>query len=224
MSAAKGKISRLSFAIRQDLCRRMRDGVPDGDILEWLNGIPEVAEVLAGKGFGGRRKARGVISPQNMSEYRRPGGPFDQWAKEQERVESVKELAEFSMRMAEAAGGDVNSTAVAIMGGKMLMAIETAPDEDRAAIADALARLNKSEADKMRARTGQDMLSVRQQQLSLDLQRFERQTAELFLKWYADKRAHDIVDSKAEPEAKISQLRAMMFGAVDAKPVQGDTP
>ncbi len=214
MSAAKGKISRLPFAIRQDLCRRMRDGQPDALILDWINGLPEVRAAIAGAGYGGAKKARALITPQNLSEYR--GGRYKEWVDEEERVANIQTLAELSLRMAEATGGNVGESAIRITAGKLMQVLETATTEDAERLAKALTGLSMAETAAVRARIDHDRLGVQRDNLNLEQSKFQRQTAELFIKWYADKRAHEIVDSKAEPEAKISQLRAMMFGAVES--------
>jgi hypothetical protein len=55
-------------------------------------------------------------------------------------------------------------------------------------------------------------LDLKREQLSLDRKRFQRETAELFVKWSADQRARDIVNA-AQPDAvKIEQLGKAMFG------------
>ena len=59
----------------------------------------------------------------------------------------------------------------------------------------------------------------------LEKARFERTTAELFLKFYADRKAADIAEGKAKKEIKIEQLRLLMFGAppgVEAKQATTD--
>lgn len=49
--------------------------------------------------------------------------------------------------------------------------------------------------------------------LDLDLQRFQRETAELFLKWAADRRAQEIANAGGLGQSeKIEQLGQLMFG------------
>jgi len=209
----KGKIGRLPWTVRQQLNVRLRDGIPDTDAADWLNSLPATQAVLSELSFGGRRKTVPEITAANISEYRRAGGPYEQWLSKEERVDAVQRLSEFSLRLAQAVGGDVNQTAVAVAGGKILETLEAAEGEDLVQIADALSRLNRSEADKVKAGATLEMLSVRRRQLALDEARFERQTCELFIKWYADKQAAEIAGSKAAPDIKIDQLRTLMFGA-----------
>jgi hypothetical protein len=55
-----GKIARLPLAIRRELQKRLLDGRPAGQLLPWLNGLPEVQAVLAAE-FEGR-----PITKQNL--------------------------------------------------------------------------------------------------------------------------------------------------------------
>ena len=215
--SAKGKIGRLPFAIRQQLNARMRDGEADVEILPWLNGLPEVKAALKDSRFGGAKATTSAISAQTLSEYR--GRAYVTWLSEQDKVDRIKAMAEFSMRLADAAGGDVNSPAVSIAAGKIMEALELADGEDLLAMAQTLAKLNKSEADKTKARTDQGRLEVQRDALALEHQKFERQTSELFLKWYGNKKAEEIVNSKTDKDSKIDQIRQLMFGEITHAPV-----
>lgn len=48
--------------------------------------------------------------------------------------------------------------------------------------------------------------------VSLDRQKFQRETCELFVKWLADKRAKDIASSDTTNADKIEKLGQLMFG------------
>lgn len=210
MSAAKGKIGRLPFKLRQELNRRMRDGQPDAAILEWLNGLEEARAAIAGSGYGGPGKTRAVVTPQNLSEYR--GGRYQDWVAEEERVAGIQTLAELSLRMAEAAGGNVSESAVRITAGKLMQVLESATADDAERMAKALTGLSMAETAAARARIDRDRLDVQRDSLALDERKFQRQTAELFLRWYADKRAADIAEGKGEKEVKMDRLVQLMFG------------
>ncbi|HXG49100.1 MAG TPA: hypothetical protein VNO52_15860 [Methylomirabilota bacterium] len=51
-----------------------------------------------------------------------------------------------------------------------------------------------------------------QQQLDLDRHKFARETCELFLRWYADRRAREIATGPETNAAKIERLGQLMFG------------
>lgn len=212
--SAKGKIGRLPYAVRQDLNIRIRDGQQPQDILSWLNGLHEVKTALSGKAFGGRKAARIEVTPQNLSEYCRKGGPYEEWLLKQERVERIQTLAEFSFRMAEAAGGNVSKPAVSIAAGKMMEALEVATDEDVMNISKALTGLSMAETASLRAATDQQRLGIQEKTLHLEEAKFQRTTAELFLKFYQDKRAQEIAEGKGTKSVKIEELRKIMFGDI----------
>lgn len=94
-----GKIARLPREIRDLLNRRLQDGEPGQRLVEWLNGLPEVGEVLA-EGFGGR-----AISEQNLSEWKQ-GGHQD-WLARQETLACARELAGEAEELAEVSLGSL---------------------------------------------------------------------------------------------------------------------
>jgi hypothetical protein len=80
-----GKIARLPRAVREKLNERLDNGESAVQLVEWLNGLPEVQKVLA-ENFGGR-----AIGPQNLSDWK--GGGFVEWQARQETLEQARELA-----------------------------------------------------------------------------------------------------------------------------------
>jgi hypothetical protein len=95
-----GKIARLPKHVRQLLNSRLEDGEPGKQLVEWLNGLPEVQEVLKLR-FGGR-----PISEQNLSEWKQGG--YQEWLKLQESRYLVQHLSE----QAEDLDSDAGSLAV----------------------------------------------------------------------------------------------------------------
>jgi hypothetical protein len=91
-----GKIARLPCSIRELLNRRLRDGEQGVKLMKWLNGIPEVQEVLAEE-FGGR-----PVNEQNLSEWKQGG--FEDWLRHEKTREWVRALAEESGDLGEEAG------------------------------------------------------------------------------------------------------------------------
>lgn len=206
---AKGKIGRLPFAVRQELCRRKREGTPDVDLLAWLNGDPDVAAALKGKKFGGKAH-RSEISHANLSEYFRPGGPYEEWAKDQAQVERVQKMAEFTMRLAEISGGSVNRGAAAIAAGKIMTLLEKADDEDVNKLASVAAQLCDAEAKATRAQTDGERLAVQRQTVDLDRRKFHYTVARDALRLFEDQQARAIAEGKGSREEKIQALLAHM--------------
>jgi hypothetical protein len=57
-------------------------------------------------------------------------------------------------------------------------------------------------------------LRLKAAEQALDEKKFQRETCELFLKWWADQQARDVVESKATNSEKIERLRQLMFSDV----------
>jgi hypothetical protein len=72
MKTRVGKIARLPKQIRDELNRRLDDGIPGVDLVRWLNTLPEVQKILVER-FGGR-----PLNNQNLTEWRRGG--YAEWA------------------------------------------------------------------------------------------------------------------------------------------------
>lgn len=81
-----GKIGRLSRDIRQILGERIEDGIPNKELVKWLNGLPAVREVLELR-FGGR-----AITEQNLSEWKQTG--HGEWRRREERRALALRLTE----------------------------------------------------------------------------------------------------------------------------------
>jgi hypothetical protein len=92
-----GKIARLLQVIRDELNRRLDNREPTARILEWLNALPATQAVLTAE-FDGR-----PINEQNLSNWRQGG--YQQWLKQQDRRDFVRQLAEYARQLAADADG-----------------------------------------------------------------------------------------------------------------------
>ena len=81
-----GKIARLPRNIREQLNRRLQDGEPGPELVGWLNGLPEVSQMLAVR-FGGRS-----INEVNLTEWRQGG--FLEWERHEQACALVGNVAE----------------------------------------------------------------------------------------------------------------------------------
>lgn len=125
-----GKIARLPGSLRDELNRRVREGVPGKNLVNWLNSQPAVREVLE-KEFGGR-----AISEQNLSEWKQGG--YEDWLRHQETRTLVQELASQSEDISEdikqEAGdlsvADLLSARLAIALGRSLQSTAEKPADD----------------------------------------------------------------------------------------------
>jgi hypothetical protein len=225
-TAHKGKIGRCPPQIREEVCRRLHEGQTGRKICAWLNEHPDVLRVLD-ENFGEE-----PVTEQNLSEWRKGG--FRKWLERREQIENTKQLADYSLKLAE--GMSPTEGAARIAGGQLLMIFEDLDLEAQRsllrekpgtyiALLDALARVKKSEADAEKARQARvtnDLNTRRLEQtdrkLALDEQRFQVRTAELFLEWFDNETAKRIAEGKAARSVKIEQLREAMFGPADENP------
>ena len=90
-----GKIARLPRLIRNQLNTRIEDAEPGPALLKWLNGLPEVQELLA-RDFESR-----PINEQNLSDWRQGG--FRDWQRNQEINEQVRQLIDMSDELGDTA-------------------------------------------------------------------------------------------------------------------------
>ena len=97
MTTHIGKIGRLKSEIREALSRRLEDGERGVEILNWLNGLPDVRRVLKEQ-FGGR-----PISKQNLSQWRNSG--HVEWLQRQDHRQTLQGVAERAEALNDGAGG-----------------------------------------------------------------------------------------------------------------------
>lgn len=214
-TARKGKIARLPAAIRRAVNQRLHAGEPASKIIAWLHTQEEVLRVLDDY------FSEQPISPQNLSEWRQGG--YQDWLRGRERIERTKELSDYSLRLAAAGGGDLMATTASIAGGQLLDIFESLDPEAQKTLLlekpetyidllDKLAKLQKSGAESRRAAQAEKAAQLAEQKLDLEIAKFQRTTAELFIKYCEDKRAKEIALSPAANEIKMPELIRYIFG------------
>ena len=77
MNTHIGKIGRLPRDTRHLLGQRIENGIPNKELVQWLNASPNVKDLLALR-FGGR-----AITEQNLSEWKQTG--HVEWLRREER-------------------------------------------------------------------------------------------------------------------------------------------
>jgi hypothetical protein len=80
----RGKIARLPRGIREELNRRLDNGEEGRRLLVWLNGLPEVREVVD-RDFEGQ-----AVSHCNLTQWKQGG--FREWQAQQEALVLTREL------------------------------------------------------------------------------------------------------------------------------------
>src|SRR5437879_3228885 len=92
-----GKIARLPREVREQLNRRLQDGEPGTNLVDWLNSLPEVQAVLAAE-FESR-----AISEQNLSEWK--AGGYRDWLAQQEALDMIGRLTANAAELKQASPG-----------------------------------------------------------------------------------------------------------------------
>lgn len=205
-STRTGKIARLPARIREQVNSRLFDGQTGPQIIAWLHTLPEVLAVLDA------HFKEEPITSQNLSEWR--GGGYQEWMAKRERVENTKILSAYALELAQA-GGSISEGAAAVAGGKILEFLETADDKKIEGLALSIAKLRDSEAKMLAARTAHANLARKDRQLDLDEKRFQRASAEMFLKLSEAARLElcAIAASDEPRKTKMPKMIQLMFGA-----------
>lgn len=223
----KGKIASLPLVIREEVNQRLLDGQKGPKILAWLNADERVLTVLD------ELWGEEPVSAQNLSEWRQGG--YQDWLKRREQIEQTKSLSTYALKLAQASGGNISDGAAAIMAGKILELIEAGPvteigeDGKEREIFDvggftkALVALRSTDLDARKVAQRERFLDQKERQVALAEKQFQVRTSELFLKFYQDKKAKEIVEGGGKREVQISLLRELMFGSEEQNPDAGET-
>ncbi len=201
-NARKGKIARLPHTIRQELNTRLRDGVPGTDILAWVNALPETRAILTEQ-FNAE-----PIKPQNLTDWRQGG--YNEWLHGHQQYEQARQTTDHAQYICSSLGLDPSDALSVIITGHLvnLLSGEASLDD--------LAKLGPLfNAVTNVKKVGLDQRKVEQAAADLDLRqkKFQRETAQLFMKYYKDKRATDIIDNPGiTTEEKTNILGQIMFG------------
>jgi len=94
-----GKIARLPHAIREQINRRLQNSDEGGEILEWLNALPEVRAVMDTE-FDGQ-----PVSKMNLSNWRLGG--YRDWEAQQEALAAVRQFGSNAAEINREAGGQL---------------------------------------------------------------------------------------------------------------------
>ena len=200
----RSKIGRLPFAIRNELNERIRDGVGGPEILAWLNGLPSTRKII-------RELKSGDINAQNLTDWRSSG--YRDWLEDQCQADRIRRLAEISQTLASAAGGNAAGVCCNIATAKIMDALESADEEQVAALAKALVQLRAGENAAQKVALAEEKNAIQKEQLELSRAKFERDTARLFVKWAQNKDALSIAtDRRLGGDEKTERLGRLMFG------------
>lgn len=190
MSRARtGKVARLPAELRQKINEKLYEGSSGPQIIAWLD------------------KAGQSITEQNLSEWRHGG--YQDWMQSEEQMDTIRERAELALRMAQAAGGSLGSSIITRLASKIdenLSAISSENYEEIKPLLDSILMAEKLQLERRKA-------DQKDSEIDITRQKFQRETVQLFLKWYKDQKARDIMDMPdVAADDKTNLLGQQMFG------------
>jgi hypothetical protein len=206
-----GKIARLPKVVREALNRRMENNEQGKPLLEWLNGLPEVREILMSQ-FGGMS-----ISKQNFSEWRQGG--HHEWLVQQEALKMVGGMAADADELKQLAAEPLTDKLAPWLVARYFMAVKKS-----LAAGDGtgdLKLLHEFCADMVALRRGDHgaaRLKMEQERMALEPDGTEGEMLEQFQRWAKNAEVQEwILDNTSTSEEKRMRLR-QIFGLPTEKP------
>jgi hypothetical protein len=160
-----GKIARLPHMVREQINRRLQNSDEGGEILEWLNALPEVRAVMDTE-FDGQ-----PVSKMNLSNWRLGG--YRDWEAQQEALAAVRQSGANAAEINQEAGGQLADQLAICVTARIAVALQKPPStaDDPAA---ELLRLRQLCADLVALRKGDHnamRLRIEREKLDLELKR-----------------------------------------------------
>lgn len=218
--ARNGKIARLPREIREELNRRLSDGETGGSLLAWLNGLPQVRQVLT-KDFGGCR-----VSKQNLSEWR--AGGFREWQARQETLAQARELAADANEITAATDGRLTDHLATVLAARYAAALAGWSGEVTEEFRRGLRALRGLCQDIVELRRGDHSgarLQMERERLERAREKTEDEVVAHFERWAANSQVRDwICQTWVSPPERERRLREI-FGRppkIPAEPEPGE--
>lgn len=188
-----GKIARLPFKVRDNICRMIRDGRTAKQINDWL-----VAQGVPGTPF----------SDVNFTSWRK-GGYLD-WLQEEERNDEIRARSETIRRKLEAGGLSVIDEGIYELAQILTDAARERPD-DAERVASAIVGLKLAVVSDGKLELDQKKVEQREAALALQRDKFRWSLAEKIIKFAQDAKVQQIVGKAgATQEQKIRALLSYM--------------
>ena len=176
-----GKIARLPQTIREQINRRLDNGQEGKQIAEWLNTLPEVADLI-GAEFDGQ-----PISENNLSNWKLGG--YRDWEAQQEALEAARQFNLDAIELSQAAPGAKISVAVPgaqladqlalCLTARLAAALRKSPsgEDDPAAQLDRLRQLCATIARLRKGDHSAEWLRIERGKLNLELKKYKDEVA-----------------------------------------------
>ena len=215
-----GKIGRLPKAVREEMNRRITAGETGRQIVRWLNGLPEVREMLE-REFGGR-----PINEPNLSEWKRTG--HREWRAQQMALEAMGRIAEEARDLTKLAEAGLADKLCAWLTGRYALAASEIQDGEGKVNLKLLRGIGRDVAELRRGDHAEARQKRKQAQLELERERLRKLTEKEKWEWAMQPAIRDrLCQGYLTPEqreerdrARIDEMRLRCFGVL-AEPTGG---
>lgn len=191
--ARTGKIARLPYHIREEICRRLRDGQPVRAINAWL-----VSSHVQGAPF----------SDVNFNSWRKGG--YQDWLSDEQRNEQIRMRADTIRRKLDAGGLSVIDEGMYELAQILTDAARERP-EDAEKVANAIVGLKLAVVSDGKLHLDKKKVEQREDFLRLQREKFRWQLAEKLIKFAKDASVQSIAArGDVSQEEKIKAILAYM--------------
>ena len=201
-----GKIARLPKAVRDELNRRLSDGEPGNQLVAWLNGLPEVQNVVVSE-FGGR-----TVREQNLSEWKQGG--YQDWLRQQEALELVRSLSAEGEELQATAAEPLTEKLVVWITARYAVATRKLAGQEGNTDVD-WQRLRELCSDVVALRRGDHSaarLKIEQERLERERQQTEEDLVEHFQRWAKNPGVRDWICRDCISEEERERRMREVFG------------
>ena len=163
----RGKIARLPLDIREEVNRRLENGVEGKQIVEWLNSLPKVTALMA-REFDGQ-----PVNEPNLSHWK--SGGYRDWQEHQEALEAPRQFVADAAELSRAANGDLADKLAVCLAARIAVAMRhlPSPEEDPKAHLDSLHRLCADVSKMRKGNRDAETLRIRREKMALDQKQFK---------------------------------------------------
>jgi len=202
-----GKIARLPRDLRDQLNRRLDDGEPGVQLVQWLNELPEVQAVLS-RNFDGRK-----INEQNLTEWK--SGGYRDWQARQEMLAQAREMAADAAELTRATSGKLTDHLAAILAARYAGVIAGWNGEPTDEFRAKLRPLRELCEDIFKLRRGDHSgarLFMEQERLEQEREKTKEELFELFRHWGNNQAIRDCLCANWRSPEERERLLRQIFG------------
>ena len=215
-----GKIARLPHAIRQQLNLRLHDGECGRQLIQWLNGLPEVRAILE-RDFAGR-----PISDQNLTEWKQGG--YIEWLSHKERLDEIRELVANAADIAQATQGQITDHLAAALAIRYTQALTEWDGQETDNFRRSMQNLHHACRDISTLRRGDQAaarIEIEKQRLALDREQTEEEIVAHFQDWASIPKVREslLTDAASDYERHLRICKVLGLKPDPAPPQEPQT-